>query len=130
MSNPTENKALVIKALNELFGKRDLSALDRYWSTDYIQHDPQAPNGIGGLRALVESFSESFKFDMGMVVAEGDLVVVHARYEGTDPTLIGAEIYRIEDGKIAEHWDVLQPEVTDTASGNPMFSLPAKVAAL
>jgi predicted SnoaL-like aldol condensation-catalyzing enzyme len=65
---------------------------------------------------------------MGMVVADGDIVVVHARYEG-DPTLIAAEIYRIEDGKIAEHWDVLQPEVTDTASGNPMFSLPRQAAA-
>jgi len=129
MSNPAANKALVVKALNELFVNRDFSALDRYWSTDYIQHDPQAPNGTGGLRSLVEGFGESFKFDMGMVVAEGDLVVVHARYEGTDPTLIAAEIYRIEDGKIAEHWDVLQAEVTDTASGNPMFSLPAQTAA-
>jgi predicted SnoaL-like aldol condensation-catalyzing enzyme len=128
MSNPAENKALVVKAINELFGNRDVSALDRYWSTEYIQHDPHAPNGTGGLRALVEGLGESFKLHMGMVVADGDIVMVHARYEG-DPTLIAAEIYRIEDGKIAEHWDVLQPEVTDTASGNPMFSLPAQAAA-
>ncbi len=128
MSNPAANKALVVRALNELFGNRDISALDRYWSKEYIQHDPQAPNGTGGLRSLVEGFGESFKFHMGMVVADGDIVMVHARYEG-DPTLIAAEIYRIEDSKIAEHWDVLQPEVTDTASGNPMFSLPAQAAA-
>ena len=127
MSNPAANKALVVTALNELFGKRDLSAVDRYWSEDYIQHDPQAPNGTGGLISLVEGFGESFRFHMGMVIADGDVVMVHARYEG-DPTLIAAEIYRIEDGKIAEHWDVLQPEVTDTASGNPMFSLPGGAA--
>jgi predicted SnoaL-like aldol condensation-catalyzing enzyme len=54
MSNPAANKALVVKAINELFGNRDVSALDRYWSTDYIQHDPHAPNGTAGLRALVE----------------------------------------------------------------------------
>lgn len=128
MSNPEANKALVVKAINELFGNRDVSALDRYWSEEYIQHDPHAPNGTGGLRALVEGLDESFRLHMGMVVADGDIVVVHARYEG-DPTLIAAEIYRIEDGKIAEHWDVLQPEVTDTASGNPMFSVPAQAAA-
>jgi len=128
MSNPEANKALVVKAISELFVNRDGSAFDRYWSTDYIQHDPQAPNGTGGLRSLVEGLGESFKLHMGMVVADGDIVVVHARYEG-DPTLIAAEIYRIEDGKIAEHWDVLQPEVTETASGNPMFSLPGQAAA-
>ena len=127
MSNPEANKALVVKALTELFGNRDISAVDRYWSNDYIQHDPQAPNGTGGLRSLVEGLGESFKLHLGMVVADGDIVMVHARYEG-DPTLIAAEIYRIEDGKIAEHWDVLQPEVTDTASGNPMFSLPGQAA--
>ena len=128
MSNPEANKALVVKAINELFGNRDVSALDRYWSKDYIQHDPHAPNGTGGLRSLVEGLGESFKLHLGMVVADGDIVheaVVVYVHGG----LIAAEIYRIEDGKIAEHWDVLQPEVTDTASGNPMFSLPRQAAA-
>jgi predicted SnoaL-like aldol condensation-catalyzing enzyme len=60
--------------------------------------------------------------EIGMVIAEGDLVAIHGRYTGWGPApLIDVDIYRVEDGKIAEHWDVAQDEVLETASGNPMF---------
>jgi len=57
----------------------------------------------------------------GMVAADGDIVMVHVRYEGLGPKpMVGVDIYRIEDGRTAEHWDVLQEDVSPTASGHPM----------
>lgn len=67
---------------------------------------------------------KEFRYEMGMVVAEGDLVMVHGRYTGWGPKpLIAVDIFRIADGKLVEHWDVMQEEVpvNATASGNPMF---------
>lgn len=81
-----------------------------------------APSGREPLRALIANAPESATYEMGMVIAEDDLVVVHARISGMAPTpMIAIDIYRVEDGMIAEHWDVIQPEVLDTVSGNPMF---------
>ena len=120
------SKELVVTALNELFIKGDVSALDRYWADRYIQHNPQIPNGHDALKGMISNMPPGFKYEMGMVVAEGDLVAVHGRYSGFgNKPMIAVDLFSIEDGKIAEHWDVLQEEVTQTASGNPMFT-PAK----
>ena len=81
-----------------------------------------APSGRDPLRGMIANAPESATYEMGMVIAEGDLVAVHGRITGMGPTpMIAIDIYRVEDGKIAEHWDVIQPEVLDTMSGNPMF---------
>jgi predicted SnoaL-like aldol condensation-catalyzing enzyme len=114
-------KEIVLKAITELFVHRDIAALDRYWSTSYVQHNPQAPNGTGGLRELFASGAQ-IAYEVGLVVAEDDLVVVHGRYSGLGPKpLIAVDILRVENGKISEHWDVLQEEVAETVSGNRMF---------
>jgi predicted SnoaL-like aldol condensation-catalyzing enzyme len=120
------NKALVLKVLTELFADRDVSALDRYYTDGQIQHDPQLHDGIDELRARVTA-SPDLHHQAGMVTADGDIVMVHGRYEGMGPKpMIAVDIYRIEDGRIAEHWDVLQEEVSPTASGHPMFTVPGR----
>ncbi len=118
------NKALVLKLLTELFADRDISALDRYYTDSLIQHDPQMPDGTAELRARVTA-NPNLHHQAGMVATDGDIVMVHGRYDGLGPKpMIGVDIYRVEDGRVAEHWDVLQEEVSPTSSGHPMFTVP------
>jgi len=119
------NKELVIKAVTEVFINGDAAALDRYWSEDYVQHNPQIPNGREALKQLMSGGS-NMKYEMGLVVADGDFVMVHARITGFGPKpLIAVDIFRVKEGKLAEHWDVLQEEVPaeNTASKNSMFPI-------
>jgi predicted SnoaL-like aldol condensation-catalyzing enzyme len=125
-ANEAANKALVLKVLTELFTDRDVSALDRYYTESQIQHDPQLHDGTGELRARITE-NPNLHHQAGMVTADGDIVMVHGRYEGMGPKpVVAVDIYRIEDGRIAEHWDVLQEEVSPTASGHPMFTMPGR----
>jgi len=120
------HKALVRTAVTEAFVKGDVSALERYWSDHYIQHNPQIGNGRDALKALFASMPSNFKYEPGLMLEDGDFVMVHGRYTGFGPKpLIGVDIFRIKDGKIAEHWDVLQDEVpaAQTASKNAMFPI-------
>ena len=115
-------KDLVVTAITALFIDRDPAALDRYWSPAYRQHNPHVPNGLDGLRGLLGAVGPDFSYQIGFVATDGDIVMVHGRYTGTgEKPVIAVDIFRVVDGKIAEHWDVLQDEVTETANGNPMF---------
>jgi predicted SnoaL-like aldol condensation-catalyzing enzyme len=119
------NKELVLKAVTEVFVNGDATALDRYWSENYVQHNPQIPNGREALKQMM-SGGGNMKYEMGLVVADGDFVMVHARITGFGPKpLIAVDIFRVKEGKLAEHWDVLQEEVPaeNTASKNSMFPI-------
>ena len=119
------NKELVIKAVTEVFINGDTTALDKYWSENYVQHNPQIPNGREALKQLM-SGGGNMKYEMGLVVADGDFVMVHTRITGFGPKpLIAVDIFRVKEGKLAEHWDVLQEEVSaeNTASKNSMFPI-------
>jgi|SRR5277367_1903551 len=121
------NKQIALRALTGAFIDRDPSVVDRYFAKDYIQHNPTIPNGAAAIPALIARLSSGFSYEPGMVVAEGDLVMVHGRYVGwAAKPMIAVDIFRVVAGKVAEHWDVLQEEVeaSATASGNPMFSRP------
>ncbi len=116
------NKAFVVKAVTELFIDGDLTAIDRYWAEDYMQRNPMFPSGSAVIKEAFSDMPDNFKYEIGMVIAEDDLVAIHGRYTGFGPTpLIVVDIFRVENGKIAEHWDVGQDEVLETASGLPMF---------
>ena len=120
------HKALVKKALTELFVNGDLTALDRYWSDHYIQHNPMIGNGHDALKGLLTSLGPDAKAEFGLMIEDGEFVMVHSRYTGLGPKpLVAVDIFRIKDGKLAEHWDVLQEEVpvAMTASKNPMFPI-------
>jgi predicted SnoaL-like aldol condensation-catalyzing enzyme len=126
--NPTKqkkNKALVLEAFDTLFNKRDYAAAERYWSPNYIQHSAHIAPGREGLFDLIKSIPSTFKYEPGMIVAEKDFVIVHGRFSGFGQPVnwIAADILRINDGLLVEHWDVIQDEKTraQSKSGLPMF---------
>ncbi len=121
----SKNKKLVLDAFNTLFNKRDYEAAMRYWSPDYIQHSAHIKPGRDGLFNLVKSLPPEFKYEPGMIVAEDDLVMIHGKFSGFGQSVnwIAADILRIKDGILVEHWDVIQDEATQqqSKSGFPMF---------
>jgi predicted SnoaL-like aldol condensation-catalyzing enzyme len=121
----TENKALVLEAFDTLFNKRDYTAAERFWSDRYIQHSAHIAPGRDGLFNLIRALPDSLKYENHIVLAEGDYVIAHGRFSGhgRPAAWIAADVVRIEDGKLAEHWDVLQDEATkaESVSGLPMF---------
>ena len=126
--NPTEqerNKALVLEAFDTLFNKRDYAAAERYWSPNYIQHSAHIAPGRQGLFDLIKSMPSTLQYEPGMIVAEKDLVIIHGRFSGFGQPVnwIAADILRINDGLLVEHWDVIQDEKTraQSKSGLPMF---------
>ena len=120
-----ENKALVLEAFDTLFNKRDYKAAERYWSPNYIQHSAHIKPGRDGLLDLIRSSPGTLRYEPGAIVAEGDYVIVHGRFTNTGrpKNWIAADIVRVADGVLAEHWDVLQDEATEaeSQSGLPMF---------
>ena len=126
--NALRNKAIVRDFLTKTFTDRDFTALERWVSPDYIQHNPFTPAKRAGLRALVEQYPAGRHYELGMIIiAEGDLVMAHGRYSGGGgKTLIAAGIFRFEGDLIVEHCDVLQEEVPveKTVAGNAMFTRP------
>ena len=121
----SSNKALVLEAFDTLFNKRDYAAAERYWSPDYIQHSAHIEPGRAGLFNLIKSVPSTLKYEPGVIVADGDFVIVHGRFSGhgRPKNWIAADILRIVDGVLVEHWDVLQDEVSEaeSKSGLPMF---------
>ena len=121
----SKNKALVLEAFDTLFNKRDYEAAERYWSPDYIQHSAHIAPGRDGLFNLIKSAPPSLRYEPGTILAENDFVIVHGRFSsmGRPANWIAADILRISDGVLVEHWDVLQDEATreSSESGRPMF---------
>ncbi|WP_454715658.1 nuclear transport factor 2 family protein [Caulobacter segnis] len=119
---PRRNKALVLEAMTALFQRRDASAVERLYAPDYIQHNPAIPQGREALQALVASLSPAVFYEPGLMVAEDDLVAIHGRIRGwADAPQVVVDLFRIEGGKLAEHWDVLQDEVQAAGGGVSMF---------
>jgi predicted SnoaL-like aldol condensation-catalyzing enzyme len=121
---PHRNRALVLDAMTSLFQRHDASAVDRLYTENYIQHNPNIPQGRGALRGIVETLSPLVHYEPGLIIAEGDLVAIHGRIRGwADEPQVVIDIFRVEGGRLAEHWDVLQAEVPTTAgtAGLSMF---------
>ena len=135
MSQTTQekNKAFVLEAFDTLFNKRDYAAAERYWSPHYIQHSAHIEPGRDGLFNLINSIPPTLKYESGTIMAENDLVIVRGRFSGIGLPVnwVTADIVRIKDGILVEHWDVIQDEATreQSKSGRPMFgdSFPGQV---
>src|SRR5437870_9065070 len=119
------NKAVVLEVFDTLFNKRDYARAQRYWSPDYIQHSAHIQPGRDGLFNLIKSIPPTLKYEPGAIVAEGDIVIVHGRFSGFGASVnwVAADIVRIQNGILAEHWDVIQDEATEeqSISKRPMF---------
>ena len=124
-SQAEKNKALVLEAFDTLFNEHDYIAAERYWSPGYIQHSAHIEPGREGLFNLIKSLPSTLRYEPGTIVAEGDFVIVHGRFSGFGAPVnwIAADILRIQDGILIEHWDVIQDEVTEEESKSkaPMF---------
>src|SRR6201988_481291 len=121
----SKNKALVLTAFDTLFNQGDYVAAEGYWSTNYIQHSAHIEPGRDGLFNLIKSLPSTLRYEPGTIVAEGDFVIVHGRFSGFGQPVnwIAADVVRIHDGVLVEHWDVIQDEVTEEQSKSkaPMF---------
>jgi predicted SnoaL-like aldol condensation-catalyzing enzyme len=119
------NKKLVLEAFDTLFNKRDYPAAERYWSPNYIQHSAHIAPGREVLINLIKSLPATLKYEPGTIVVEGDFVIVYGRFSGFGAPVnwSAADIVRIQNGILIEHWDVIQDEATQeqSKSGQPMF---------
>ena len=124
-STPEQNKALVLEAFNLLFNERDYDAAERFWSPHYLQHSAHIEPGREGLFNLIRSLPHTLKYEPGTIVADGEFVIVHGRFSdfGASVNWIAADILRIVDGALVEHWDVIQDEASEEQSKSkaPMF---------
>jgi predicted SnoaL-like aldol condensation-catalyzing enzyme len=126
LNNSSEkNKRIVLEAFDTLFNKHDVKAAERFWSPNYIQPSAHIPVGREGLFNLVRSVPDTMRYENQLIVAEGDYVMLHGRFSGIGRPAdwIVADIVRLKDGVLQEHWDVIQDEATQTqsVSGRPMF---------
>jgi predicted SnoaL-like aldol condensation-catalyzing enzyme len=120
-----KNKALVLEAFETLFNKRDYVAAERFWSPNYIQHSAHIAPGREGLFELVKAAPKELHYENALIVADGDYVMLHGRFSGIGQPVnwIVADILRLENGLLVEHWDVIQDEASreQSKSGLPMF---------
>jgi predicted SnoaL-like aldol condensation-catalyzing enzyme/predicted ester cyclase len=118
-------KQFVLEAFDTLFNKRDYEKAASFWSPDYVQHSAFIRPGRDGLFDLIRSAPDALHYENDRIMVEGDYAMLHGRFSGNGRARawIAVDIVRIEDGRLAEHWDVLQDEVTasESLSGKPMF---------
>ena len=120
------NKKTVLEFYEAGLNKKDFEAAAIYFGSKYIQHNPGAPDGIEGFKGFVSFLKEKFPnshSEIKKVFAEGDFVILHVhavREPGTRGRAIG-DIFRLENGKIVEHWDVAQDIPEKMPHNNGMF---------
>lgn len=125
-ADPETNKKVVIDFYEKALNQKDFEAAARHFGPRYIQHNPLVPDGPEGLQRLVALLKEKFpnsKSEIKRAIAEGDLVVLHV-HSTREPGQRGraiVDIFRLENGKIVEHWDVIQDVPETAANTNTMF---------
>jgi predicted SnoaL-like aldol condensation-catalyzing enzyme len=119
------NAQIVLDAFETLFNKRDYASAERFWSANYIQHSAHIPPGRDGLFGLIKSLPATLRYENHVAAASGDFVILHGRFSGhgLPAAWVVGDIVRMENGILAEHWDVIQDEATreQSRSGLPMF---------
>jgi predicted SnoaL-like aldol condensation-catalyzing enzyme len=125
-ADPETNKKVVLDFYEKGLNQNDFDAASKHFGPRYIQHNPGAPDGIEGFKGFLAFRKEKFPkahSDIKRVFADGDFVILHVhavREPGERGSAI-VDIFRLENGKIVEHWDVVQPVPEKPANGNTMF---------
>ncbi|MFI2566310.1 nuclear transport factor 2 family protein [Paenarthrobacter sp. NPDC018779] len=122
----TDNRAAFEKFVDVFYTqKRVREAFEFLVAEDYLQHNPNIPDGPeAAITALTPKFdgSPDARFEVQRILVDGDLAMVHVRASHPDrPDAAVADIYRFANGRIVEHWDVLQPVPADPVHDHPMF---------
>jgi len=123
-TTPEQNKALVLEAFDTLFNKRNYEAAAMFWSDTYIQHSAHIEPGRDGLFNLIRSTPGILRYEHQLMSPRATTSSsTDAFQEPASVSWVAADIVRIENGRLAEHWDVLQDEATkgESKSGLPMF---------
>lgn len=120
------------QAMIDIFRNRDATAIDRFFSDPFVQHDPNIPDGIPGLKAFVAEMATSPTSDIAIyrTLVDGDLVMLHSRYQslpGFSGPVIAFDLFRFKDGKIVEHWGGQAPESGANLSGHTQVDGPMAV---
>ncbi len=125
MTTLTGNSKIIADYLDAVFNQKDLAVVEGYWADKMIQHNPAMPNGLEVLRGFITSpDAKAMSYERGIIMEQGDLVMVHGKYNNwAGKTMLAVDIFRLENGKVVEHWDVMQEEVPadKSANGNAMF---------
>lgn len=126
MSSVDDNKAIVRAFYESAFGGEPERAVERYVGNRYIQHNPQADDGTAPFIQFVRQMRRDYpdmRLEIKRVIGEGDLVVTHAHLvlKAGDRGMALADFFRVENGKVVEHWDVIQPIPETSANRNTMF---------
>jgi predicted SnoaL-like aldol condensation-catalyzing enzyme len=127
MADLERNKQTVIAFITRAFNdKQPADAVAQYVGSQYIQHDPQSPDGAEAFIRFATGFAGQFpqlSIDIKRVIAEGDLVMAHLLINMAPENrgMAGVDIFRLQDGKIVEHWNVLQPVPERAANDNTLF---------
>ena len=118
------NSQIISDYMRAVFVERDLAKAETFFGPTKTEHNPGMPNGHDVIRRLVTNFPEDLVYEQDLVAETGNHVMVHGRYSGWEgKTMIAVDVFRLEDGKVVEHWDVMQEEVPaeKSVSGNAMF---------
>jgi len=126
LADAETNKQAVLEFYDKALNQKDFEAAAKHFGPRYIQHNPGAPDGIEGFKAFIAMRKEKFphaQSEIKRVFADGDHVIlhVHAIREPGERGVAVVDIFRLENGKIVEHWDVVQPIPEKTANNNGMF---------
>jgi predicted SnoaL-like aldol condensation-catalyzing enzyme len=120
------------QAMIEIFQERDSTAIDRFFSNQFVQHDPNIADGLAGLRAFVTEVTNSPTTNITIyrTVVDGDMVMLHSKYEswpGFSGPVIAFDLFRFKGGKIVEHWGGQTPETAPNPSGHTQVDGPTAV---
>jgi predicted SnoaL-like aldol condensation-catalyzing enzyme len=121
-----ENKKTVRALYEAVLNKKDFDEASKYLGSKYIQHNPNAADGPDGLKGFIGFLKDKFpnnRSEIKRIFADGDYVIVHVhavREPGTRGNAI-IDIFKLENGKVVEHWDVVQPIPEKAANDNGMF---------
>jgi predicted SnoaL-like aldol condensation-catalyzing enzyme len=118
------NKKLVSDFYQEVFGDKNFDAVDKYLGDTYIQHNPALPDGKEALKQGLSVWLKGApqqKIDIQHLSADGDLVYIHTKAIMGPKTASIIDIFKVANGKLVEHWDVVQEVPEKSANDHPMF---------
>ncbi|MGI8329635.1 nuclear transport factor 2 family protein [Actinomadura scrupuli] len=122
-------KSRVVYGITELFVQLDPDAVYRHWHENLVQHSPIVPDDRAGLRStIVQLKTVGLRYHIDRAIADGEWVVFHAHCDGVSQHLVAFNLFRVQDDRIIEHWEVVQPAIADTVNGNGLVDGPTLVA--